>query len=262
MRHDVPVAASTGIASLPYPTLDDSPNGSAQIQALAQAVETKLIVPFASAAARDATWPTPPAGALCWVAGAAAPQVYDGRTWQSLFTSTGNKPAPGWNDCNQISDPGFYLIPTGAANGPTGALTSDQGYLAMFVASPTTALQALFTATRQSGYVRWKTGASWGTWRGLAVGTAVGTGTASRIIAARPTVTTDASGNVTIPFGETFLNLPSVACCSGDSASGCYQVSMLASGLTVSQMVLNCRNNLGAVNASVTVRVSYVVVGN
>ena len=46
--------ANTPKAALPYPASSDAPNGPSQIQALATALDTKVIIPVANQAARDA----------------------------------------------------------------------------------------------------------------------------------------------------------------------------------------------------------------
>lgn len=60
---------TTPIQALPYPGGADAPAGPAQIKALAEAVETRLVMRFASTAARDAALPVGSriAGMLAWV---------------------------------------------------------------------------------------------------------------------------------------------------------------------------------------------------
>lgn len=73
--------AATSIAALPYPALTDTPNGAAQIQSLAQAVDTVVIPRFATTAARDAAITSPVAGQECWTTTPATFWHYSGTAW-------------------------------------------------------------------------------------------------------------------------------------------------------------------------------------
>jgi hypothetical protein len=72
---------NTPIAALPYPALTDSPNGPAQIQALATAVDSQVVPRFATTAARDAAITAPVAGMECWTTTPATHWYYSGTAW-------------------------------------------------------------------------------------------------------------------------------------------------------------------------------------
>jgi hypothetical protein len=75
---------NTTIQSLPYPALSDAPNGPSAIQGLAQAVETKLVMRFASASARDSTVTSPTQGMLAWLDDTDIFTYYTGSAWVTL----------------------------------------------------------------------------------------------------------------------------------------------------------------------------------
>lgn len=58
--------ATEPIQGLPYPLPSDAPDGPNQIKALADAVAPRLVMRFASTAARDAAIPSPIDGMECW----------------------------------------------------------------------------------------------------------------------------------------------------------------------------------------------------
>lgn len=67
--------ATTAIQALPYPLTSDAANVSSWNQQLAQAVEVKLNMVFATTAARDAAIPSPTAGMECFITGTGEKQV-------------------------------------------------------------------------------------------------------------------------------------------------------------------------------------------
>jgi hypothetical protein len=80
--------ANTLIASLPYPALGDSPNGPAQIQALATAADSQVVPRYATTAARDAAITAPVAGQVCWTTTPATHWYYSGAAWVIAGGST------------------------------------------------------------------------------------------------------------------------------------------------------------------------------
>lgn len=76
--------ATTANQGLPYPALTDSPNGPTQMQALAQAVETKLVMVFADATTRDQKISAPVAGMLAYLTNPGVYVWYNGSSWVPL----------------------------------------------------------------------------------------------------------------------------------------------------------------------------------
>lgn len=77
--------ATTPLQALPYPSLSDPPNGPAQLQALAVAVEKQLVMRFATTAARDAAIPAPVEGMCAYIGSgdvAEGPYYYHGSAWR------------------------------------------------------------------------------------------------------------------------------------------------------------------------------------
>lgn len=83
--------ATTTLQGLTYPASTDSPNGPAQILALANDVEKKVVMVFASAAARTTAFTaasvTATEGMLCWLQDVNGFEWYDGSTWRRLAPS-------------------------------------------------------------------------------------------------------------------------------------------------------------------------------
>lgn len=67
--------------ALPYFTEDDPMNGPDQQLALAQAIEPKLVMRFASAADRAARLPLPTEGMLCWLDDSNRIEEFTGAAW-------------------------------------------------------------------------------------------------------------------------------------------------------------------------------------
>jgi hypothetical protein len=82
--------ASTTIQALPYPLLTDAGNAPSWIQQLAQAVEVKLNMIFATTAARDAALTAPTAGMEVFITGTLEKQRRVGTAWVVV----GGKNAP------------------------------------------------------------------------------------------------------------------------------------------------------------------------
>ena len=83
--------ATTTIQPLPYPLPGDPADGPAQIKALAEAVEGRVVMRFPSIAARDAALlsGTLVDGMMCHVASESAVYVRAGGQWRLLWQDTG-----------------------------------------------------------------------------------------------------------------------------------------------------------------------------
>lgn len=68
--------------ALPYPSLTDPANGPVGFQQLAEAIEKKLVMVFASAADRDAKITAPTEGMTCWRQDANVLEIHDGTAWR------------------------------------------------------------------------------------------------------------------------------------------------------------------------------------
>jgi hypothetical protein len=86
---------STPHSQVPYPSGGDAPAAAADLMALAEGVDDRLVLRAADPTDRDARYPTPTAGML--VAGD------DGTVWTATSTGawrTVYEPAPPWVDCS------------------------------------------------------------------------------------------------------------------------------------------------------------------
>lgn len=72
---------NTTLQGIPYPAQGDPPNGPAQMQALALAVEPRLVQVYADAADRDNKVTAPASGMLAWLQSPGTYAFYDGSTW-------------------------------------------------------------------------------------------------------------------------------------------------------------------------------------
>lgn len=79
--------ATTTIQPLPYPLPGDPADGPAQIKALAEAVETRVVMRFPSPAARDAALPSGKLvdGMMCHVASENAVYLRSGGQWRVMW---------------------------------------------------------------------------------------------------------------------------------------------------------------------------------
>lgn len=80
---------STPLQALPYPALSDAPNGPTAVQNLATALEPKLVMTFATTAARDAAITAPTAGMLVWTTTPASYWYYTGAAWTRVISRVG-----------------------------------------------------------------------------------------------------------------------------------------------------------------------------
>ncbi|HVQ96141.1 MAG TPA: hypothetical protein VMU51_34290 [Mycobacteriales bacterium] len=80
--------ATTALQGLPYPVGSDTPAGNTQILTLANAIEKKAVMVFASAAARtsalSAASVAPTEGMLCWLEDVNRYEYYTGSAWVRL----------------------------------------------------------------------------------------------------------------------------------------------------------------------------------
>lgn len=75
--------ATTAVQALRYPALGDAANGPVALQNLALDVEPKLVMVFATSAARTTAIPAPTEGMASWVQDSNRIDVYDGTRWRS-----------------------------------------------------------------------------------------------------------------------------------------------------------------------------------
>ena len=108
---------TTPAQALPIPVLADIANVPLHVQNLTQALEVKLVMVFASAAARTAAIPSPTAGMLCWRSDASAFEYYTGSAWTQLF---------GFGPRTQYSSQNSTIV--SGSNNTTGTVTFATAY--------------------------------------------------------------------------------------------------------------------------------------
>jgi hypothetical protein len=77
--------ATTANQGLPYPTTADDPNVPQDLQALAEALEKKLVMVFASVADRSAKVSAPTSGMLSVMTDTDVIEFYDGAAWKRVY---------------------------------------------------------------------------------------------------------------------------------------------------------------------------------
>jgi hypothetical protein len=77
--------ATTANQQLPYPTAADDPNVPQDIQALAEAVDKKVVMVFASVSDRSTRVPAPTAGMLGVMNDTDTVVFYDGAAWKTIY---------------------------------------------------------------------------------------------------------------------------------------------------------------------------------
>lgn len=116
--------ATTTVQPLPYPLPGDPADGPAQIKALAEAVEGRVVMRFPSIAARDAALPsgTLVDGMLCHIAADNSVYARAGGQWRLMWSesSTSATPASGWATALVIDRIGRQCYPVGGISRPTG----------------------------------------------------------------------------------------------------------------------------------------------
>jgi hypothetical protein len=140
------VPSTTTLQGLPYPVgSTDAPDGPAQILALAQAVEKKAVMVFASSAARTSAFSaagvTATEGMLCWLQDVNRYEYYTGAAWFPLvedswtaltlptgYTSNAGFNAPGYRrvGANRVIFRGNCNV--AASNGAGTKFTMPSGY--------------------------------------------------------------------------------------------------------------------------------------
>ncbi|MEP7115110.1 MAG: hypothetical protein ABI862_17735, partial [Ilumatobacteraceae bacterium] len=78
------MAAVTPLQALPVPSLTDPPNGPGQMLALATALEKKLVMYFATVAARTAAIPVPTKGMVSYIGATDSLSTHNGVAWVEL----------------------------------------------------------------------------------------------------------------------------------------------------------------------------------
>jgi hypothetical protein len=81
------MSTTTPIQSLPVPESTDTPNIPGNLMTLAQAIENKLVMRFASVTARNSAIPTPIDGMVAYVEDIGEMQVYEDAAWRTFFTA-------------------------------------------------------------------------------------------------------------------------------------------------------------------------------
>jgi hypothetical protein len=123
--------ASTTINQFPYPAASDPPNGPAQIQSLALAVDKRSVSVFANDAARDAAIPSPTTGMAC-VSGSRF-LVYRAGAWakqggpRELLYENGNAGASG------VVAVGAGLTGVLSVNVPAAGVAADTAHVHLSV---------------------------------------------------------------------------------------------------------------------------------
>lgn len=122
----------------PYPSLSDAPNGPGAIQALAVWLDSRVLLRFDDATARDAAITAPVIGMRAWLTSGGLTQ-YNGSSWQSLapivqnadtqITSTSTdwsetSPGGGWT----APASGRVRVRIGALMGNNGTSTTRMGF--------------------------------------------------------------------------------------------------------------------------------------
>lgn len=130
--------ATTTIQPLPYPLPGDPADGPAQIKALAEAVEGRVVMRFASLAARDAALPSGKLvdGMMCHVASENAVYLRSGGKWRLL-----------WREATAA------ITPAAGYTGSGTGLASSAGRVRVSGALMTTAGLSLTTSLVQIGSV-------------------------------------------------------------------------------------------------------------
>jgi hypothetical protein len=80
---------NTPVQGLPYPDANATVNEvDDYIANLAAAVETKLVMEFASATDRNTKIATPTEGMVCWLQDVNVLEAHDGTTWQQVWPAS------------------------------------------------------------------------------------------------------------------------------------------------------------------------------
>lgn len=120
--------ATEPIQSGPYPVPADPPDGPNQMSAIVTWAAPRLVMRFASAAARTAAIPAPTAGMLTHLASDRTLYLHDGTDWQPIWEkpSTTRMPSPtGWVSTLDLDRVGKLIVASGALTPATtpGAIT-------------------------------------------------------------------------------------------------------------------------------------------
>lgn len=100
---------NTPIQGFPYPALSDAANGPVAFQNLAQAIEKRVVMVFADAAARTAAVTAPTAGMLSFLTSTGAFEWYTGTAWVALRALTNS------TFTQTVAGSGNFVKPTGPA---------------------------------------------------------------------------------------------------------------------------------------------------
>ena len=83
------MATTTANQLLPYPVSTDTPDVPRDFQALAEAIEKKLVMVFTDSSVRSTKVPTPTAGMFSVLTSTGKVEFYNGSAWVTLYPSTG-----------------------------------------------------------------------------------------------------------------------------------------------------------------------------
>lgn len=79
------MADTTDNQGLPYPTAGDDPDIPEDMQNLAEAVETKLVMVFTDSSDRSAKVPAPTSGMCSVLTGSDVVEFWDGAAWKRIY---------------------------------------------------------------------------------------------------------------------------------------------------------------------------------
>ncbi|MEW2399574.1 hypothetical protein [Streptomyces sp. NPDC046862] len=140
------MTAYTPLSGLPYPQPTDTANLPLHFQSMAEAIDSRTILRYANAAARDAAVTTPAAGMVAWLSSPGQLTYYTGTLWSPVA------PAPVFLYNNDAG--------TTASTTPAETLTGATGdpLVASFVAPPTgkvivTVGSWMFSSAASNGYM-------------------------------------------------------------------------------------------------------------
>lgn len=131
---------TTPVQALPIPILADIANVPLHVQNLAQALETKLVMIFASTAARTAAIPSPTEGMTSYQLDTHRLEYYDGTGWRPLpkFTQCGSLTLTTSTGANSVT--GSVVFTTAFASLPIVTTSQFTGALTGLLAHKITAL--------------------------------------------------------------------------------------------------------------------------
>lgn len=114
---------NTPIQGFPYPALSDAANGPVGFQNLAQAIEKRVLMVFADAAARTAAVTAPTAGMMSFLTTTGRFEYYTGIAWVALLpltNSTVSATVPGAGNWTKPTGARLHIVELWGAGGAGG----------------------------------------------------------------------------------------------------------------------------------------------